>query len=83
MNWILRLKNKATLTAIIAGLVAFVYQVLGWVGIMPQISADDIVNAAGTLINLLVLIGVVVDPTTDGIKDTETVMEYSAPRKED
>lgn len=83
MNWILRLKNKATLTAIIAGLVAFVYQVLGWVGIMPQISADDIVNAAGTLINLLVLIGVVVDPTTDGITDTETVMEYSAPRKED
>ena len=83
MNFKLRLQNKATLVSLIAGAVALVYQIIGWFGIVPQVAADDIINAAGTVINLLVLLGIVVDPTTEGITDTEAVKEYVAPRKED
>lgn len=74
IKWKKRLQNKATLIALIAGAVALVYQVVGWFGIVPQVSAGDITNAAGTAINLLVLLGIVVDPTTDGISDSERVL---------
>lgn len=74
IKWKKRLQNKATLVALVAGAVALVYQVLGWLGLAPQVSADDITNAAGTAINLLVLLGIVVDPTTDGIGDSDRVL---------
>lgn len=71
MNFKLRLKNKATLTALIAAAVAFVYQILGIVGVIPAISQSDITQLIGIVINLLVGLGVVVDPTTQGIRDGE------------
>lgn len=69
MNFTLRLKNKATLTALIAAAVAFVYQILGIVGVIPAISQSDLTQLLGIVINLLVGLGVVVDPTTQGIRD--------------
>ena len=71
MNFKLRLKNKATLTALIAAAVAFVYQILGIVGVIPAISQSDITQLLGIVINLLVGLGVVVDPTTQVIRDGE------------
>ena len=69
MNFKLRIKNRATLTALIAAAVAFVYQVLGIVGVVPAISQNDITQLIGIAINLLVSLGIVVDPTTHGIRD--------------
>lgn len=71
MNFKLRIKNKATLTALIAAAVAFVYQILGIVGVIPAISQSDLTQLLGIVINLLVGLGVVVDPTTQGIRDGE------------
>lgn len=82
IKWILRLKNKITLTAVVAGVVALVYQALGWFGAVPAISEVEIINAAALLINLLVLLGVVVDPTTAGASDSDKAMGYDAPRPE-
>lgn len=79
INWKLRLKNKATLTALIMCVIAMVYQVLGIVGVVPTISQDDIVNLAGVIINFFTLIGVVVDPTTSGVSDSTRAMEYTEP----
>lgn len=79
MNWKLRLQNKTTLIALIAAAVSLVYQVLGICGIVPRVSEDTILTAAGTLINALALLGIVVDPTTKGISDSERAMEYEKP----
>lgn len=80
INWKLRLKNKVTLTAIVMGVIALVYQSLGLFGIVPSISQDMVVNWAGMVINILVLIGVVTDPTTNGMSDSTQAMEYSEPK---
>ena len=82
INWKLRLKNKATLTALIMCVIAMVYQVLGIVGVVPTISQDDIVNLAGVIINFFTLIGVVVDPTTSGVSDSTRAMGYTEPNAE-
>ncbi|WP_324825203.1 phage holin [Sinanaerobacter sp. ZZT-01] len=76
INWILRLKNKATLSALLACLASFVYQILGIFGITTSISQDEVMQIIGLLVNILVAIGIVVDPTTPGANDSDRVMEY-------
>lgn len=80
MNWKLRLKNKTTLTAIILGTVALVYQILGVAKVVSPVAQDEIAQTAGMLINLLVLLGVVVDPTTKGVGDSMQAMTYTEPK---
>lgn len=79
INWKLRLKNKTTLTAIVVSIVSLVYQVLGLFNIVPSISENEIINICGMVINLLVLLGIVVDPTTSGIEDSNRAMNYEVP----
>lgn len=82
INWKLRFKNKASLTAIILAIIALAYQVLGLCGITPGISENQAVKVAGMVINLLCLLGIVVDPTTDGVSDSPQALDYSVPKKE-
>lgn len=80
INWKLRFQNKTTLTAIVLGVVALVYQVLALLGITTAVPESEIVNIVGMIINLLVLLGIVVDPTTSGIGDSEQAMSYEKPK---
>ena len=82
INWVLRLKNKATLTALIAAALAFGYQVAGIFGVVPPVAQDALAQAAMLLVNILVALGVVVDPTTAGIGDSERAMNYTEPKGE-
>lgn len=76
LNWKLRLKNKTTLIALIGALAALVYQVLGAFGIAPGISENTVLEIAGLAVNALCLLGIVVDPTTEGVRDSERAMGY-------
>ena len=80
INWKLRFQNKTTLTAVILALVALVYQVLGLFGVVPKISQDELTTVIGMVINLLCLLGIVVDPTTDGVSDSARALTYVTPR---
>lgn len=82
MNWKLRLQNKATLIGLIAGIVPFVYLILGWFGVTPKVAQSDIMQGLSMALNILVLLGVVVDPTTDGVGDSTLAMTYEEPRYE-
>ena len=76
LNWKLRLKNKTTLIALIAALAALIYQVLGACGIAPGISEDTVLEIAGLAVNALCLLGIIVDPTTQGVADSDRALEY-------
>lgn len=82
INWKLRLQNKTTLTALILAIIAFVYQILGILSIAPGIDQNTLVSTCGLIINLLVALGIVVDPTTAGITDSKKVLEYTEPRED-
>lgn len=81
INWKLRLQNKTTLTTLILAIIAFVYQDLGIFGIVPGIDQNTMVNTCGLIINLLVAVGIVVDPTTAGISDSTKALEYTKPKE--
>ena len=81
MNIKLRLKNKTTLIAIVAATVAFLYQLAGILGIVPPISQEALMQGLGAIINLLAILGILVDPTTAGVKDSVRAMSYEEPSR--
>ena len=76
INWKLRFKNKATLLAI-ASTVILLAQQLGFK--LP----DNIADVVNTFLTLLVLLGVINDPTTEGLKDSNKVLTYDKPKGDD
>ena len=80
INWKLRFGNKVTLTAILMASTSLVYQILGLFDIVPPISESQIIETAGMVIHLLVLLGIITDPSTDGISDSEQVLSFDKPQ---
>ena len=76
INWKLRLKNKTTLLALIVLIVDFVYNIFAEVGIVPKVDKSVVLQFANYVVSLLAILGVVVDPTTDGISDSDNAMNY-------
>lgn len=76
INWKIRLKNKTFVTTMTILIIAFVYQMLAVFGVVPKITQDAITEICSMIINLFVMLGVVVDPTTQGIEDSERAMTY-------
>ena len=72
INWKLRLQNKATLIALL-GAIFLMAQQFGFE--IPK----NIQDGVNTFVYILVLIGVVNDPTTAGISDSKRALEYSEP----
>lgn len=82
MNFILRLKNKATLTAIVGAIFLFIKQITEAFGIDLSAQIEQISGLVGAVITLLVGLGVVVDPTSKGVKDSGITKTYTKPRDE-
>ena len=57
-------------------LVSFVYQMLSAFDIVPKITESEITGLITMAVNVLALLGVVVDPTTEGINDSDRAMTY-------
>lgn len=75
INWKLRFKNKTTLLALIAVGTTFIYQTLGLLGVTVPISEDMATQAVAVMVNILVAVGILVDPTTTGLSDSQSVLE--------
>ena len=82
MNFILRLKNKATLTALVGAILLFIKQITEAFGVDLSEQIEQVSGLIGAIITFLVGIGVVTDPTTVGVKDSGIAQTYSKPRDE-
>ena len=58
-------------------IVGFVYNLLRAFDITPAITENTVMNIIGEVLTFLGLIGVIVDPTTDGIGDSNRAMTYT------
>lgn len=76
-----RLKNKTFVVSMLAAIVAFIYQILGILGVTAPITQDEVTQVILILVNLLVGLGILVDPTTSGITDGNGV-DKTADKKE-
>lgn len=55
------------------------YYIFDLVGFIPAYSQEQIVNVVMMVVQILSFIGIVTDPTTKGINDSERAMKYKKP----
>lgn len=79
INLKVRFKNPVFWLTVIPAAVTFIYTVLGAFGVVPAISQDMIVNIVTALVSALTTLGVLVDPTTKGVGDSERALGYDSP----
>lgn len=71
-----RLQNKTFVITSATLLITFIYQIFALTGIVPKISEDSVVELVSLTVNMLAVLGVLVDPTTEGINDSDRAMTY-------
>ena len=81
INWKVRFKNKTWLVTFLLAILAFLYQVLGMFDIVPPVTEDMATQLIAAVVNILVAVGVVIDPTTSGASDSQQAMTYNKPKK--
>lgn len=74
LNLKTRLKNKTFVITMLTTIIAFVYQMLAQFEIVPKITQDQTIQVLMIVVNILAGLGILVDPTTDGLKDSERVL---------
>lgn len=76
INFKARLKNKTFIVSMSALIVSMIYRILMMFDILPSVSEGEIGEIIAMAVNILALAGVVVDPTTEGIGDSDRAMTY-------
>ncbi|MDM5233438.1 phage holin [Lysinibacillus pakistanensis] len=80
INWKVRLKHKPFLVAAFALLLLLVQQIGSLIGYDTTIYNERVTELFNTVLAFLVLIGVVVDPTTEGTNDSSQALKYDKPK---
>ena len=63
-------------------IIGFVFNILKLFDVVPVVTENTILNAVNQVLTFLGLIGVLVDPTTAGIEDSNRAMSYEEPWKD-
>ena len=82
INWKVRIGNKTFWLTIVPALALLVQVVAAVFGITIDLTdtVAKLVDVINAVFAVLVIVGVVVDPTTAGVSDSAQAMTYTAPR---
>ncbi len=79
INWKVRLRNKTWVASLLALVIAFVYNLMAMLDVQLPVTEEWVTGIIGMVITLLTGLGVLIDPTTPGVGDSERAMSYTAP----
>lgn len=83
INWTVRLKNKTFWLSLIPALLLLVQVVVAVFGV--ELDLGDLGNRLLAVVNavfaVLTILGVVTDPTTEGVSDSAQAMTYDKPKE--
>lgn len=79
INWKVRFKNKVWLGSFLSLIIGFIFNMLALFDVYPPVTESVIMNILNQVLTFLGLIGVIVDPTTAGINDSNRAMNYEEP----
>ena len=81
INWLVRIRNKQFWVSVIPALalvIQAVAAVFGWTLDFTRITGR-LIAVVDAVFALLVILGIVVDPTTAGVSDSRRAMGYNEP----
>lgn len=84
INWIVRIKNKTFWLALIPAVLLLIQVVASVFGFTLDLGdlGDKLIAVVNALFTVLVILGIVTDPTTDGVGDSTQALTYTEPKKE-
>ena len=84
INWIVRIKNKAFWLAIIPAVLLLIQAVADVIGYQLDFGdiSDKLIAVVNAVFVVLSILGIVTDPTTDGISDSTRALTYTTPNKD-
>lgn len=83
INWMVRAKNKAFWIALVPAvllLIQVIAEVFGYTINMGELG-DKLIAVVNALFAVLSILGIVADPTTKGITDSEQALTYTEPKE--
>ena len=84
LNWTVRMKNKTfwlTLIPAVLLLIQVTAAVFGYTLELGELG-DRLLAVVNALFAVLAILGIVADPTTAGVKDSQQAMTYTKPKGE-
>lgn len=83
INWRVRIKNKMFWLSLIPAVVLLVQLIADLFGYKLELSdlTSKLVEIVNAVFAVLVILGIVIDPTTEGIEDSNRAMTYNAPKE--
>ena len=85
INWKVRIKNKIFWIALIPAVLLLVQTVCSVFGIELDFGSlqEKLIALVNALFAVLAILGIVADPTTEGLYDSKRAMTYDAPALRD
>lgn len=82
INWKVRIRNKSFWLALVPAALLLVQAVLACFGINWDYSqvSQELLGVVNALFAVLAIMGIVADPTTEGIGDSERALTYDEPK---
>jgi len=83
INWKVRIKNKMFWLALIPAVLLLVTSVAAVFGYELNFTAlgEKLAAVVEAIFAVLAILGIVVDPTTEGVKDSRLAMTYDEPKE--
>lgn len=84
INWKVRLKNKAFWVAMVPAVLILIQVILALFGITFDFTQlqERLLAVVNAVFVLLAVLGIVTDPTTKGIKDSDQALTYNIPKED-
>lgn len=85
INWKVRIKNKVFWLTFIPALLLLIQAIASVFGYSLDFTdlQQKIINVVEALFAVLAILGIVTDPTTAGVGDSNLAMTYQKPKKDD
>ena len=82
INWTVRIKNKSFWVAIIPAVLLLVQVVAAVFGFTLDLGdlGNKLLDVVNAVFSVLVILGIVTDPTTQGIGDSKQALTYTDPK---
>lgn len=83
INWLVRIKNKSFWIALIPAVLLLIQVVAAVFGITLDLGdlGNKLLDVVNAVFSVLTILGIVVDPTTSGITDSEQALTYTEPKE--
>jgi len=82
INWKVRLQHKQFWVSLIALLIVLANQVAGIFNVDITIYNAQVTAITETVLSIMALLGIVIDPTTSGASDSNQALGYKKPKGE-